>query len=124
MPIAPGSKESYIGFSTSHRCVTERHSSLTTQRCRMFLEGILYGIYLSMFVGSCLLMWRKQKAQNVKNTYLLVTIFVMFLFITVRCFIDNVHNTGLDFGPPNTTSGVLANTSWGLATAVADAFVV
>ncbi|KAJ7112373.1 hypothetical protein C8R44DRAFT_882734 [Mycena epipterygia] len=91
MPIAPGSKESYIG---------------------VFLEDILYGVYLSVFFESCLLMWRKQQERNAKNTYLLVTISLMFLFITVRCVLDNVRciialdNTGLDFGPPNTTLGI------------------
>ncbi|KAJ7082576.1 hypothetical protein C8R44DRAFT_822914, partial [Mycena epipterygia] len=65
-----------------------------------------------------------------KNTYIMVTIFLMFLFITARCVIDNfrciiaLDNIGLDFGPPNTTLGVLTNTCWALATAVADAFVI
>ncbi|KAJ7094091.1 hypothetical protein C8R44DRAFT_814500 [Mycena epipterygia] len=65
-----------------------------------------------------------------KNTYIMVTIFLMFLFITARCVIDNfrciaaLDNIGLDFGPPNNTLGVLTNTCWALATAVADAFII
>ncbi|KAJ7106764.1 hypothetical protein C8R44DRAFT_805775 [Mycena epipterygia] len=53
-----------------------------------------------------------------KNTYIMVTIFLMFLFITA------VHDPELDFGPPNTTLGILTNTCSALATAVADVFVI
>ncbi|KAJ7105236.1 hypothetical protein C8R44DRAFT_745952 [Mycena epipterygia] len=109
MTASPGSKESYIG---------------------VFLEDILYGVYLSVFIESCVLVWKKHQERDMKNTYIMVTTFLMFLFITARCVIDNfrcivaLDNTGLDFGTVNNTLGVLTNTCWGLATAVADAFII
>ncbi|KAJ7089517.1 hypothetical protein C8R44DRAFT_892217 [Mycena epipterygia] len=109
MTVIPGTTESYIG---------------------VFLENILYGVYLSVFVESCLLMWRKQHERKVKHTYLMVTILLLFIFITMRCIMDNVrcivalNNPGLDFGPPNSIIGILINVCWALANGVADAFII
>ncbi|KAF7360568.1 hypothetical protein MVEN_00787900 [Mycena venus] len=97
MTIAPGTKESYIG---------------------VFLENIVYGVYLSVFFESSLLLWRKQQTRNVKQIYVIVTSALMFILITMRCVIDTIRcivafNTdGLDFGPPNTTMGIITNAAW------------
>ncbi|KAJ7132455.1 hypothetical protein C8R44DRAFT_871411 [Mycena epipterygia] len=109
MTVSLGTTESYIG---------------------VFLENILYGVYLSVFVESCLLMWRKQHERKVKHTYLMVTILLLFIFITMCCIMDNVrcivalNNPGLDLGPPNSVIGILINACWALATGVADAFII
>ncbi|KAJ7037994.1 hypothetical protein C8F04DRAFT_1256503 [Mycena alexandri] len=108
MSAAPGTKDSYIG---------------------VFLGNILYGFYVSVFLESSLLLWRKQKGRNASNIYVIVTSAVMFILITMRCVIDTVrcilafNNQGLSFGPPNTTLGVVSNACWLLVTAVADAFL-
>ncbi|KAJ6459736.1 hypothetical protein C8R47DRAFT_1161817 [Mycena vitilis] len=109
MPIAPGTEESYIG---------------------VFLENIVYGVYLSVFIECSLLLWRKQKSRNVKHIYVITTSVLMFILITMRCVIDTIRcivafrNDGLDFGPPNTTMGTITNACWFFVTAVADAFII
>ncbi|KAJ7766137.1 hypothetical protein B0H16DRAFT_1717364 [Mycena metata] len=95
MPVAPGTRESYIG---------------------VFLGNILYGFYLSVFLESSLLLWRKQKGRGASNIYVIATSLVMFILITMRCVIDTVRcivafdADGISFGPPNTTLGVIYRT--------------
>ncbi|KAJ7108044.1 hypothetical protein C8R43DRAFT_1243573 [Mycena crocata] len=109
MAIGPGTKESYIG---------------------VFLENIVYGLYLSVFIETCVLLWRKHKTHNAKQIYVVVTTILMFILITMRCVIDTIrcivafNNDSLDFGPPNTTMGTVTNASWFFVTAVADAFII
>ncbi|KAJ7485673.1 hypothetical protein FB451DRAFT_62894 [Mycena latifolia] len=108
MAIGPGTKESYIG---------------------VFLENIVYGVYLSVFIECCVLLRRKQQA-NAKQIYVVVTTILMFILITMRCVIDTIrcivafNNDGIDFGPPNTTMGIITNACWFFVTAVADAFII
>ncbi|KAJ6616753.1 hypothetical protein B0H10DRAFT_2036190 [Mycena sp. CBHHK59/15] len=109
MAVNPGTKESYIG---------------------VFLENIIYGVYLSVFVECCVILRRKHQTRNVKHIYLIVTTVLMFILITMRCVIDTVrcivafNNVGLDFGPPNTTIGLVTNACWFFVTAVADTFII
>ncbi|KAJ7759905.1 hypothetical protein B0H16DRAFT_1815085 [Mycena metata] len=97
MPAAPGTRETYIG---------------------VFLGNILYGFYLSVFLESSLLLWRKQKGRGASNIYVIATSLVMFILITMHCVIDTVQcivafkPDGISFGPPNITSGVVANACW------------
>ncbi|KAJ7084500.1 hypothetical protein C8R43DRAFT_965278 [Mycena crocata] len=98
----PGTKESYIGA---------------------FLENIIYGVYLSVFLECCVLFWRKNTARctTLKLAYLLITAALMFVLITVRCAIDT-----LSFGALNTTTtlGLTTNACWVAVTVVADAFII
>ncbi|KAJ6522664.1 hypothetical protein DFH09DRAFT_1330464 [Mycena vulgaris] len=54
----------------------------------------------------------------------------MFILITMRCVIATyrcvvaINNPDVDFGPPNSTLGNLANVCWILVTTVADAFII
>ncbi|KAJ7766143.1 hypothetical protein B0H16DRAFT_1717370 [Mycena metata] len=101
MPAAPGTRETYIG--TGHS---------------VFLGNILYGFYLSVFLESSLLLWRKQKGRGASNIYVIATSLVMFILITTHAVIDTVQcvlafkTDGISFGPPNATSGVVANACW------------
>ncbi|KAF7348031.1 hypothetical protein MSAN_01755500 [Mycena sanguinolenta] len=109
MPVAPGTKESYIGA---------------------FVENIIYGVYLSVFVECCTLFWKKKDTRGVKHIYLLVTTALLFILITMRCIIDTYRcvvafdNPEVDFGSPNTVLGVLTNALEALVTTVADVFIV
>ncbi|KAJ7185294.1 hypothetical protein C8R46DRAFT_1185075 [Mycena filopes] len=109
MAIGPGTKESYIG---------------------VFIENIVYGFYLSVFLESSLLIWRKQKGRGASHTYVIATTIAMFILITMRCVIDTIrcivafNSDSLDFGPPNTTMGTITNACWFFVTAVADAFII
>ncbi|KAJ7754599.1 hypothetical protein B0H16DRAFT_1832669 [Mycena metata] len=106
---ASGTKESYIG---------------------VFIGNILYGFYLSVFIESSLLLWRKQKGTRASSKYVIATSALMFILITMRCVIDTVRcivafdNEGISFGPPNTTLGVITNACWLMVTAVGDAFLI
>ncbi|KAJ7688264.1 hypothetical protein B0H17DRAFT_1068945 [Mycena rosella] len=108
MAVAPGTKETYIGA---------------------FLENIIYGLYLSVFFECCALLWRK-KLHGAKSMYLMVTTALMFILITARCIIDTYRcviafdNPDVDFGPPNSTLGLITNACWALVTPVADIFIV
>ncbi|KAJ7185371.1 hypothetical protein C8R46DRAFT_1060273 [Mycena filopes] len=111
MPLAPGTRESYIG---------------------VFLENIVYGFYLSVFIESSLLLWRKQKAKgrHASHAYVIATTIAMFILITMRCVLDTIRcieafkSEALDFGPPNTKLGTITNACWFFVTAVADAFII
>ncbi|KAJ7078773.1 hypothetical protein C8R44DRAFT_895836 [Mycena epipterygia] len=109
MALGPGAKESYAG---------------------VFIENILYGFYLSVFIECCVLLWRKQQTRNAKQMYVMATTIVMFILITMRCILDTTpcilafHSDGLEFGPPNSPMGIVTNACWFLVTAVADAFII
>ncbi|KAJ7479333.1 hypothetical protein B0H11DRAFT_2233764 [Mycena galericulata] len=128
MVLTAGTKESYIG---------------------VFLENILYGAYISVFLESCSILWARRKNANARHIYLTVTAVLMVIFITTRCVIDTVRcvvalgkyllsrfpsspstvtreidSNGLNFGPPNTNIDIATNASWFLVTAVADAFII
>ncbi|KAJ7435903.1 hypothetical protein B0H11DRAFT_2112144 [Mycena galericulata] len=109
MVLTAGTKESYIG---------------------VFLENILYGAYISVFLESCSILWARRKNANARQIYLMVTAVLMVIFITTCCVIDTVRcvvaldSNGLNFGPPNTNIDIATNTSWFLVTAVADAFII
>ncbi|KAJ7176264.1 hypothetical protein C8R43DRAFT_975314 [Mycena crocata] len=105
----PGTRESYIG---------------------VFLENIIYGVYLSVLVESCILFERKHQTRNAKHIYLMVTAFLMFILITARCVLDTYRciaafdQPGVDFGPPNTKVGLVTNACWFFVTTVGDAFII
>ncbi|KAK6988055.1 hypothetical protein R3P38DRAFT_2661090 [Favolaschia claudopus] len=108
MPIVPGTRESYIG---------------------VFLENIIYGVYLSVFV-ECFTLVANKKTRGIKHMYLMATTVIMFILITMRCVIDTFRcvaafdGTDLDFGAPNSPLGILTNACWALVTPVADIFIV
>ncbi|KAK6980732.1 hypothetical protein R3P38DRAFT_3376649 [Favolaschia claudopus] len=108
MPIVPGTRESYIG---------------------VFLENIIYGVYLSVFV-ECFTLVANKKTRGIKHMYLVATTVIMFILITMRCVIDTFRcvaafdGTDLDFGAPNSPLGILTNACWALVTPVADIFIV
>ncbi|KAJ7581389.1 hypothetical protein C8J56DRAFT_1057377 [Mycena floridula] len=96
----------------------------------VFLENIVYGIYLCVFMGCCILLWRKHRSQNSNQYYVLVTSGLMFILITIRAILDTTrcivafaHDT-LDFGPPNTKMLTATNAAWLFVTAVGDAFII
>ncbi|KAJ6456494.1 hypothetical protein C8R45DRAFT_579663 [Mycena sanguinolenta] len=113
MPLTPGTKESYLGA---------------------FLECIIYGFYLSSFMECCVLFCRKERRRDVKQTYVIFTAVVMFIFITVRCVIDiyrcvaafDITDPSGDFGlgDPNTTLDLVTNAFWFFLTPFADAFII
>ncbi|KAJ7176245.1 hypothetical protein C8R43DRAFT_1230408 [Mycena crocata] len=109
MAMGPGTRESYIG---------------------VFLENIVYGLYLSVFIETCVLLARKYRNRSAKQIYMVGTTILMFILITMRCVIDTVRcivafkNDDLSFGPPNTTMGIVTNACWFFVTAVADAFII
>ncbi|KAJ7649036.1 hypothetical protein DFH06DRAFT_1208843 [Mycena polygramma] len=108
MAVAPGTKETYIGA---------------------FLENIIYGLYLSVFFECCALL-RRKKMNGAKSLYLIITTALMFILITARCIIDTYRcviafdNPDVNFGPPNSTLGLITNACWALVTPVADIFIV
>ncbi|KAK7024994.1 hypothetical protein R3P38DRAFT_2952170 [Favolaschia claudopus] len=108
MPIVPGTRESYIG---------------------VFLENIIYGVYLSVFV-ECLRLVANRKARGAKHIYLVATTLIMFILITMRCVIDTYRcvvafdGADLNWGAPNSPLGILTNLCWVLVTPVADIFIV
>ncbi|KAJ7642339.1 hypothetical protein DFH06DRAFT_1477531 [Mycena polygramma] len=108
MAVAPGTKESYIGA---------------------FLENIIYGLYVSVFFECCALL-RRKKMNGAKSMYLITTTALMFILITARCIIDTYRcviafdNPDVDFGPPNSTLGLITDACWALVTPVADIFLV
>ncbi|KAJ7919872.1 hypothetical protein B0H13DRAFT_1868093 [Mycena leptocephala] len=126
MAILPGTKESYIGT---------------------FVENIIYGVYLSVFL-ECSVHFYKKKARGAVQSYLLITTILMFIFITARCIIDTYRcitalsdfhllfvwryqdaywladNDDLDFGLPNGLLAVLSDACWLLVSLVADVFIV
>ncbi|KAK7012814.1 hypothetical protein R3P38DRAFT_1557304 [Favolaschia claudopus] len=108
MPIVPGTRESYIG---------------------VFLENIIYGVYLSVFV-ECLRLVTNRKAHGAKHIYLVATTLIMFILITMRCVIDTYRcvaafdGADLNFGALNSPLGILTNVCWVLVTTVADIFIV
>ncbi|KAF8172557.1 hypothetical protein K438DRAFT_1981405 [Mycena galopus ATCC 62051] len=95
-----------------------------------FLESILYGFYLSVFLESCVILWRKQQMRNIKQMYVLSTTIALFIFITMRCVLDiipritSIQGTELVFGAPNSTTGIITNTCWFIATLIADSFII
>ncbi|KAJ7270006.1 hypothetical protein B0H12DRAFT_1093979, partial [Mycena haematopus] len=107
MAILPGTKESYIGA---------------------LLENILYGVYLSVFFECCTLFY-KSKIRTAVHTYLLVTTGSMFILITIRCIIDTYRcvaafDNDLDFGPPNSSLGIITNSCWLMVFSIADVFII
>ncbi|KAF7334774.1 hypothetical protein MSAN_02364000 [Mycena sanguinolenta] len=113
MPLTPGTKESYLGA---------------------FLECIIYGFYLSAFMECCILFRRKERRRDMKQTYVIFTAAVMFIFITVRCIIDTYRcvaafdvtdpNGDFGLGDPNTTLDLVTNAFWFFLTPFADAFII
>ncbi|KAJ7116933.1 hypothetical protein C8R44DRAFT_879463 [Mycena epipterygia] len=95
----------------------------------VFIENILYGFYLSVFIECCILLWRKQK-RDWKQMYVLATTIAMFILITMRCILDTapciiaLQPDGLHFGEPNSPMGITTNACWFFVTAVADAFII
>ncbi|KAF7376726.1 hypothetical protein MSAN_00089800 [Mycena sanguinolenta] len=113
MPLTPGTKESYLGA---------------------FLECIIYGFYLSTFIECCILFRRNERRKDMKQTYVIFTAVVMFVFITVRCIIDTYRcvaafditdpNGDFGLGDPNTTLDLVTNAFWFFLTPFADAFII
>jgi len=109
MPLAPGTKESYLGA---------------------FLENIIYGIYLSAFIECCILFRRQEKRRAAKQKYVIATAVLLFILITMRCIIDTYRcvvafdTIDADFGPPNTTLGLVTNACWFFLTPISDAFII
>ncbi|KAF7352149.1 hypothetical protein MVEN_01178100 [Mycena venus] len=108
MPLAPGTKESYLGA---------------------FLENIIYGVYLSAFIECCTIFRKKEKRRDIKQQYVVGTAVLMFILITTRCIIDTYRcviafDIDADFGPPNTTLGLVTNACWFFLTPIADAFII
>ncbi|KAJ7041497.1 hypothetical protein C8F04DRAFT_1079029 [Mycena alexandri] len=107
--VQPGTKETFLGA---------------------FLADILYGLYVSAFIECCALLWRKHKAPNMKQLYLMTTTGLMFVLITTtiitstyRCVIT-FDTVDADIGPPNSIPGLIMNSCWLFVTPVADAFIV
>ncbi|KAJ6456503.1 hypothetical protein C8R45DRAFT_1034706 [Mycena sanguinolenta] len=113
MLLTPGTKESYLGA---------------------FLECIIYGFYLSAFMECCIIFHRKERRRDIKQTYMIFTAVVMFIFITVRCIIDtyrcvaafDITDPSGDFGigDTNTTLDLVTNAFWFFLTPFADAFII
>ncbi|KAJ7084947.1 hypothetical protein C8R44DRAFT_894055 [Mycena epipterygia] len=109
MAVTAGTKETYIG---------------------VFLENIIYGLYLSAFVECCVLFWKRQQRRNMTHVYLISTTVLMFILITIRCIIDTFRCIAPfgkaipDYGPLNDTVGLVTNGCWFFVTSVADAFIV
>ncbi|KAJ7806865.1 hypothetical protein B0H14DRAFT_3767334, partial [Mycena olivaceomarginata] len=97
----------------------------------VFLENILYGFYLAVFLESCIILARKQKSRNLKQMFVLGTAISLFIFITMRCAIDiaqciyNIREDGvLVLDALNNTRGVITNLCWCIATLIADLFII
>ncbi|KAF7342909.1 hypothetical protein MSAN_02007300 [Mycena sanguinolenta] len=111
MPLAPATKESYLGA---------------------FLENIIYGFYLSAFVECCTLFWMKKKRREAKQKYVIITAILMFILITMRCIIDtyrcvaafDADDAEFGIGAPNSTLALLTNACWFFLTPIADAFII
>ncbi|KAJ7044407.1 hypothetical protein C8F04DRAFT_1070323 [Mycena alexandri] len=108
MPMTPGTKESFIG---------------------VFIENIIYGAYLSVFIECCAIL-RRQRTRNVKHMYLTATTALMVILITMRCILDTIQcvvalkSSSVDFGFPNSLLNSITNSCWFFLTTVADAFIV
>ncbi|KAJ6472478.1 hypothetical protein C8R45DRAFT_1077990 [Mycena sanguinolenta] len=111
MPLAPATKESYLG---------------------VFLENIIYGIYLSTFVECGTVFWMKKKRREAKQKYVIITAILMFILITMRCIIDTYRcvvafdavDAEFGIGAPNSTLALLTNACWFFLTPIADAFII
>ncbi|KAJ7306922.1 hypothetical protein DFH08DRAFT_1053893 [Mycena albidolilacea] len=96
----------------------------------VFLENILYGFYLAVFLESCIILARKQKSRNLKQMFVLGTAIALFIFITLRCAIDiaqciyNIQDGVLVLDALNNTRGVITNLCWCIATLIADMFII
>ncbi|KAJ7435891.1 hypothetical protein B0H11DRAFT_2295186 [Mycena galericulata] len=108
MAITAGTKESHIGA---------------------FLENIIYGAYLSVFLETCTILWARRRT-DATYIYLVVTTALMIILITTRCVIDTVRcvvalsSNRLNFGPPNTNIDIATNTCWHIVTVVADSSII
>ncbi|KAJ7113392.1 hypothetical protein C8R44DRAFT_881714 [Mycena epipterygia] len=125
MAIVPGAKDSYAGCVASHHLLIESKR----RRCSVFIENILCAFYLSVFIECCVLLRRKQM-RDWKQIYLLATMIVMFILITMRFISDAApciiafQPDGLHFGVPNSPMRITTNAYWFFVTAVADALII
>ncbi|KAF8133553.1 hypothetical protein K438DRAFT_1998020 [Mycena galopus ATCC 62051] len=91
----------------------------------VFLETILYGFYLSVFIESCVILTRKAK-----KMYVLGTAITLFIFITMHCILDiaryviYIQDTGIMLEPLNGTKMMAVHICWCVVTLIADLFLI